>query len=145
MRRDYSQNGSSDFCKTAYIFLEYMEPICAEVFPWNSIDASSYPAFIRDNDIQKGIIVADKVRMLKKLLLRRLLTLRMQRKKGLSPRKVTRRRKKYSVSLFSSQTRIWNPKLHTCAMRTDGSWNWYLTGTKVMNVWITPMCGAISL
>lgn len=40
--------------------IELMEPICAEVFPGNSIDASSYPAFIRDNDIQKGIIIADK-------------------------------------------------------------------------------------
>jgi len=40
--------------------IEKMEPICAEVFPGNSIDASSYPAFIRDNDIRKGIIVADK-------------------------------------------------------------------------------------
>ena len=40
--------------------IELMEPVCAEVFPGNSIDASSYPAFIRDNDIRKGIIVADK-------------------------------------------------------------------------------------
>ena len=40
--------------------IERMEPICAEVFPGNSIDASSYPTFIRDNDIRKGIIVADK-------------------------------------------------------------------------------------
>lgn len=40
--------------------IEKMEPICAEVFPGNSIDATSYPAFIRDNDIQQGIIVADK-------------------------------------------------------------------------------------
>ncbi len=40
--------------------IERMEPICAEIFPGNSIDASSYPAFIRDNDIRKGIIVADK-------------------------------------------------------------------------------------
>jgi hypothetical protein len=40
--------------------IELMEPVCAEVFPGNSIDASSYPAFIRDNDIHKGIIVADK-------------------------------------------------------------------------------------
>ncbi|MCR5339329.1 MAG: hypothetical protein K6E75_12315 [Lachnospiraceae bacterium] len=40
--------------------IERMEPICAEVFPGNSIVASSYPAFIRDNDIRKGIIVADK-------------------------------------------------------------------------------------
>lgn len=40
--------------------IERMEPICAEVFPGNSIDASSYPAFIRDNDIRRGIIIADK-------------------------------------------------------------------------------------
>lgn len=40
--------------------IELMEPICAEVFPGNSIDASSYNAFIRDNDIRKGIIVSDK-------------------------------------------------------------------------------------
>lgn len=40
--------------------IEQMEPICAEVFPGNSIDASSYPSFIKDNDIKRGIIVADK-------------------------------------------------------------------------------------
>lgn len=40
--------------------IERMEPVCAEVFPGNCIDASSYPAFIRDNDIRRGIIVADK-------------------------------------------------------------------------------------
>jgi len=40
--------------------IESMEPICAEVFPGNNIDASSYSAFIRDNDIKKGIIIANK-------------------------------------------------------------------------------------
>ena len=40
--------------------IEDMEPICAEVFPGNSIDASSYAEFIRDNDIRQGIIVSDK-------------------------------------------------------------------------------------
>jgi hypothetical protein len=40
--------------------IELMEPVCAEIFPGNSIDASSYPAFIRNNNIWKGIIVADK-------------------------------------------------------------------------------------
>ena len=40
--------------------IEVMEPVCGEVFPGNSIDASSYASFIRDNDIRKGIIVADK-------------------------------------------------------------------------------------
>jgi len=40
--------------------IELMEPICAEVFPGNYIDASAYPSFIRNNDIRKGIIIADK-------------------------------------------------------------------------------------
>ena len=39
--------------------IEAMEPICAEVFPGNSIDATSYKSFIKDNNIRKGIIVAD--------------------------------------------------------------------------------------
>ena len=50
-------------CEVSVLYaydIEKMEPICAEVFPGNNIDASSYPAFIRDNDIRKGIIVADK-------------------------------------------------------------------------------------
>lgn len=40
--------------------IEAMEPICAEIFPGNCIDASSYASFIRDNDIRKGIIISDK-------------------------------------------------------------------------------------
>ncbi|MDR1134605.1 MAG: transposase [Clostridiales Family XIII bacterium] len=40
--------------------IEQMEPVCAEVFPRNSTDATSYSSFIRDNDIKRGIIVADK-------------------------------------------------------------------------------------
>lgn len=40
--------------------IEDMEPICAEVFPGNSIDATSYREFIQHNDIRKGIIVSDK-------------------------------------------------------------------------------------
>ena len=37
-----------------------MEPICTEVFLGNSIDVSSYNAFIRDNNIRKGLIISDK-------------------------------------------------------------------------------------
>lgn len=40
--------------------IEQMEPICAQVFPGNHIDASSYKSFIKDNHITRGIIVADK-------------------------------------------------------------------------------------
>lgn len=40
--------------------IEQMEPLCCEVFPGNSIDASSYQAFIRNNNITHGIIIDDK-------------------------------------------------------------------------------------
>lgn len=40
--------------------IEKREPVCSEVFQGNSIDALSFSAFIRDNDIRKGIIVADR-------------------------------------------------------------------------------------
>lgn len=40
--------------------IENMEPLCAEVFPGNCIDACSFSAFIHDNDINRGILIADK-------------------------------------------------------------------------------------
>lgn len=40
--------------------IELMEPMCVEIFLGNSIDASSYLAFIRSNVIQKGNIDTDK-------------------------------------------------------------------------------------
>ena len=40
--------------------LEKMEPICSQVFPGNSIDAVSYRSFIKDNGLQRGIIISDK-------------------------------------------------------------------------------------
>lgn len=40
--------------------LEKMEPICAQVFPGNSIDAVSYRSFVSDNNLRKGIIISDK-------------------------------------------------------------------------------------
>ena len=39
---------------------DLMEPICCQVFPGNSIDASSYESFIRTNGITRGIIIDDK-------------------------------------------------------------------------------------
>lgn len=50
---------------------ELKEPICAQVFPGNSIDASSYESFIKTNKINKGIIIDDKgfpVKQIKKEL-----------------------------------------------------------------------------
>ncbi|MGB4405842.1 MAG: transposase [Sphaerochaeta sp.] len=40
--------------------METVEPLCAEAFPGNSMDATSFSAFISDNNITEGIIVADK-------------------------------------------------------------------------------------
>lgn len=61
---DFSYKARVKGCRDVSVLyaydIELMEPVCAEVFPGNSADASSYPAFIRDNDIRKGIIVADK-------------------------------------------------------------------------------------
>ena len=65
-------NSLSDFSRKArtkgtrdisvlYAFdLEEMEPVCSQCFPGNMLDATSYSAFIADNKITKGIIVADK-------------------------------------------------------------------------------------
>lgn len=63
--------GSKDISVLYAYDIEKMDPICAEVFPGNSIDASSYESFIVDNNICKGIIVDDKgfpVRMIHKEL-----------------------------------------------------------------------------
>lgn len=40
--------------------VEEMEPLCAQVFPGNCIDAAAYREFITENKIEKGIIIADK-------------------------------------------------------------------------------------
>ncbi len=60
----YSYKARVKGCKDISVIyaydIELMEPVCAEVFPGNSIDATSYAAFIKDNDINKGIIIADK-------------------------------------------------------------------------------------
>lgn len=37
-----------------------MEPVCADVFPGNSVDSTSYESFVRENNITKGTILADK-------------------------------------------------------------------------------------
>lgn len=40
--------------------LEEMEPICSKCFPGNMLDVTAYSDFIAQNNITKGIIVADK-------------------------------------------------------------------------------------
>ena len=40
--------------------VEKMEPVCADVFPGNSVDSTSYESFVRENGITKGTILADK-------------------------------------------------------------------------------------
>jgi len=60
----YSYKARVKGCKDVSVLYAYdiedMEPLCAEVFPGNCIDACSFSAFIHDNGIEKGIIIADK-------------------------------------------------------------------------------------
>jgi len=39
---------------------ELMEPICSKCFPGNMLDITAYESFIAENEIKKGIIIADK-------------------------------------------------------------------------------------
>jgi hypothetical protein len=52
--------GSRDISVLYAFDLELMEPVCSKCFPGNMIDATSYGAFIEENRITKGIVVADK-------------------------------------------------------------------------------------
>ena len=58
--RKFRIKGCKDISLLYAYDIEKMEPVCAQVFPGNVIDASVYATFIRDNGIDKGIIVADK-------------------------------------------------------------------------------------
>lgn len=52
--------GSRDISVLFAFDLEEMEPVCSKCFPGNMLDATSYSEFISQNNITKGIIVADK-------------------------------------------------------------------------------------
>ena len=52
--------GTRDISVMFAFDLEKMEPVCSKCFPGNMLDITSYEAFIADNGIKKGIIVADK-------------------------------------------------------------------------------------
>ena len=56
----HKASGCADVSVLYAYDLEKKEPIYAEVFPGNFIDATSYPVFIEHNNITRGIIVADK-------------------------------------------------------------------------------------
>ena len=61
---DYSRKartkGTRDISVMFAFDLEKMEPVCSKCFPGNMLDVTSYEAFIADNGIISGIIVADK-------------------------------------------------------------------------------------
>lgn len=54
------KKGTKDISVLYAFDLENMEPVCSKCFPGNFPDASSYRDFIVENQITKGIIVADK-------------------------------------------------------------------------------------
>lgn len=52
--------GSRDISVLYAFDLDEMEPVCSKCFPGNMLDVTSYEAFIAENGITKGLIVADK-------------------------------------------------------------------------------------
>lgn len=52
--------GTRDISVLFAFDLEAMEPVCSKCFPGNMLDATSYGAFISENGITSGMIVADK-------------------------------------------------------------------------------------
>ena len=52
--------GARDISVMYAFDLELMEPVCSKCFPGNMPDSVSYEAFIAENGITKGIVVADK-------------------------------------------------------------------------------------
>ena len=71
----YSRKSRVKGCRDISILYAYDvelgEPLCAQVFPGNCIDASAYADFLRDNKITKGILINDKgfpVKMIEKIL-----------------------------------------------------------------------------
>ncbi len=60
----YSHKARETGCKDVSIIyaldIELMEPICCKVVPGNFTDASVYRQFISENNITRGIVVADK-------------------------------------------------------------------------------------
>lgn len=61
---DFSYKPHLKGCRDVSVIYAYdterMVPLYAQVFPGNFIDASAYREFIRENKIEKGIIVTDK-------------------------------------------------------------------------------------
>lgn len=58
--RKAKTKGTRDISVMFAFDLEKMEPLCSKCFPGNMLDITSYEAFIADNGIKRGIIVADK-------------------------------------------------------------------------------------
>lgn len=58
--RKASRKGTRDISVLYAFDLEAMEPVCSKGFPGNMLDLTSYEAFIRENDIRNGLVVADR-------------------------------------------------------------------------------------
>jgi hypothetical protein len=52
--------GSRDISVLYAFDFEKMEPICSQCFPGNMLDLTAYDRFVKDNGINKGILVGDK-------------------------------------------------------------------------------------
>lgn len=58
--RKASRKGTRDISVLYAFDLEAMEPVCSKGFPGNMLDLTSYEAFIRENDIRNGLVIADR-------------------------------------------------------------------------------------
>lgn len=58
--RKAKTKGTRDISVLFAFDLEEMEPVCSKCFPGNMLDCNSYEAFIAENGITKGLVVADK-------------------------------------------------------------------------------------
>lgn len=58
--RKSSVSGHKDVSILYAYDVELGEPVCATVYPGNVIDQSAFSSFVRDNRIDRGIVVADK-------------------------------------------------------------------------------------
>lgn len=58
--RKARERGREEISVLYALDLEAMEIICGEVFPGNEPDSTAYPAFIKNNNLNRGLIVNDK-------------------------------------------------------------------------------------
>ena len=64
-----SKNKKSKYISIMYAYdVELEEPVCAQVFAGNKIDTTVFPAFLKKNHVERGVLIGDKAFPKKKIL-----------------------------------------------------------------------------